>query len=77
YPRRAQEAGHAGQAVVRARILSDGRVERTLVLTASAPEFGRACQATLEGSRWSAPLDAKGSPVATDISYTCRFEVNR
>jgi TonB family protein len=77
YPRQAQQVGQAGQAAVRVRILADGRVERTVVLTASAPEFGRACQAMLEGSRWSAPLDAKGAPVATDVSYTCRFEVER
>jgi outer membrane biosynthesis protein TonB len=75
YPKNAHELGLAGQAVVRARILSTGEVAATHVLLASAPEFGKACQRTLAGSRWSAPLDAAGRPVATELSYKCVFEV--
>jgi len=77
YPKLARDQGTAGHAVVRARILADGRVNDMRVLVASAPEFGRACERTLSGSRWSAPLDESGRPVATDVSYTCRFEVTR
>jgi TonB family protein len=77
YPRAAREQGQPGRAVVRARILPDGRVGETRVLMASAPEFGRACQATLNASRWSAPLDEQGRPVATEVSYACQFEVTR
>jgi hypothetical protein len=29
----------------------------------------------VDGSRWEAPLDAGGRPVATEITYTCAFEV--
>lgn len=75
YPRTAHDLGMSGHAVVRARILADGQVGPTSVLVASAPEFGKACQRTLAGSRWSAPLDATGRPVATELSYKCVFEV--
>lgn len=77
YPRPAHDLGLSGEAVVRARILSDGQVGPTAVLVASSPEFGRACQRTLAGSRWSAPLDARGRPVATELRYKCVFEVTR
>jgi outer membrane biosynthesis protein TonB len=77
YPRNAHDLGLAGEAVVRARILPSGEVAATHVLVASAPEFGKACQRTLAGSRWSAPLDAAGRPVATELSYKCVFEVTR
>ncbi|MET0286925.1 MAG: energy transducer TonB [Polyangiales bacterium] len=75
YPKNAHDLGLAGEAVVRARILASGQVADTHVLVASAPEFGKACQRTLAGSRWSAPLDATGRPVATELSYKCVFEV--
>jgi outer membrane biosynthesis protein TonB len=75
YPPSAHDLGLSGEAVVRARILPSGEVAATHVLVASAPEFGKACQRTLAGSRWTAPLDATGRPVATELSYKCIFEV--
>jgi TonB family protein len=77
YPAQARAQGTPGHALVRARILADGRVGDTRVLLASAPEFGRACQRTLSGSRWSAPLDKGGQPVSTEVSYQCQFEVSQ
>jgi TonB family protein len=77
YPALARAQGLPGHAVVRARILADGRVSDTRVLLASAPEFGRACQRTVTGSRWSAPLDKSGQPVTTEVSYQCQFEVSQ
>lgn len=77
YPKSARDQGRTGEALVRARILPDGQVGPTQVLLASAPEFGRACQHSLAGSRWSPPLDESGRPVATDVSYKCLFEVTR
>jgi TonB family protein len=77
YPAEARAQGLPGHALVRARILADGRVGDTRILLASAPEFGRACQRTLSGSRWSAPLDKRGQPVTTEVSYQCQFEVSR
>jgi TonB family protein len=75
YPTEARQSGQAGKAVVRARILPDGNVRDLLVVSESAPGFGRACRDTLAGSRWTPPLDREGRAVATIINYTCRFEV--
>jgi outer membrane biosynthesis protein TonB len=77
YPRDARAAGTAGSAVIRARILVDGRVGATRVISESAPGFGVACQHTLAGSRWQPPLDAEKQAVATDLAYTCTFAVAR
>ena len=77
YPRDARLAGTAGSAVIRARILVDGRVGPTRVVSESAAGFGVACQHTLAGSRWQPPLDAHQQAVATDLAYTCTFAVAR
>jgi hypothetical protein len=77
YPAAARAAGLSGTAVIRARILVDGRVGTTRVVSESAPGFGSACQRTLAGSRWQPPLDADQQPVATDLAYTCTFAVAR
>lgn len=77
YPAAARAAGTPGTAVVRARVLADGRIGSVRVLTASDDGFGDACRTTLMHSRWEPPLDAASRPVATEISYTCRFEVSR
>jgi len=77
YPRSLREQGTPGRAVLRIRIMPDGRVGQTRVLSATLPEFGHACQRTVAGSRFGAPLDKRGQPVATDVSYTCEFEVTR
>jgi hypothetical protein len=75
YPAAARTAGRAGVAVVRARIGADGRAQVLRVVSESGSGFGAACRATLDGSRWQAPLDRGGRPVATELSYTCRFQV--
>ncbi|MBV8762262.1 MAG: energy transducer TonB [Deltaproteobacteria bacterium] len=77
YPADARNAGTIGTAVVRARILADGRVGTMRVISESVPGFGAACQRTLAGSHWDPPLDASSRPVITDISYTCTFAVTR
>ena len=77
YPADARAAGLSGTAVIRARILVDGRVGTTRIVSESAPGFGKACQRTLAGSKWQPPLDANQQPVATDLAYTCTFAVAR
>jgi len=77
YPSDARRAGTTGTALVRARILADGRVGTTRVVSESAAGFGVACQRTLAGSHWEPPLDASKRPVITDINYTCTFAVSR
>lgn len=75
YPAEARKQGTPGQAVLKARISAEGQVRDMVVVSQSGPGFGDACRATLRGSAWTAPLDRVGQPVATFISYTCRFEV--
>jgi outer membrane biosynthesis protein TonB len=77
YPGEARAAGIGGSAVIRVRILVDGRVGTTRVVSESAPGFGKACQRTLAGSRWQPPLDAHQQAVVTDLAYTCTFAVAR
>jgi hypothetical protein len=60
---------------VRVRIAADGRATVVAVLEATDAAFGEACQRTVRGSRWAAPLDAHGQPVATELTYSCAFEV--
>jgi len=73
YPAAARAEGRSGRAVVRARIEPDGRAVVVGVVTATEPAFGEACRLTVDGSRWRPPLDARGAPVATEVSYTCTF----
>lgn len=75
YPAEDRRRGTPGNATVRARVLPTGRVDRIAVVEASSPSFARACREVLRGSRWSAPLDDTGRPVATEIRYRCRFQV--
>jgi TonB family protein len=77
YPPEARRRGTAGQAVVSARVDADGRVRTARVVSETGSGFGAACKNTVLGSVWTPPLDRNGQPVATLISYTCRFQVNR
>ncbi len=76
YPRKAQAMGIEGSAQVRLRVLPDGKpTQLTLSTQTGQHGFGEACIKTLQRSRWSPPLDRKGTPVATDIIFTCVFEI--
>lgn len=75
YPPDARRAGISGSAALRVRILSDGRIGHVNVLSESWAGFGSACERTVRAARWEPPIDRDGSPVATEITYTCRFEV--
>jgi len=75
YPEDARRRGVGGQAVVRARVDADGKVRTASVVSETEPGFGAACQSTLVGSKWTAPLDRDGRPVGTWVRYTCRFRV--
>jgi periplasmic protein TonB len=77
YPQDERRQGITGTAVIRARILPDGQVQPLRVVSASRPAFADACRRTMVASRWSGPLDRQARPCATDISYTCRFELDR
>ena len=75
YPADARQRGLSGVAVVRARIDADGRVRTASISSESYAGFGEACRKTVVGSIWLPPRDREGRPVATEVSYTCRFRV--
>lgn len=75
YPLEARRSGISGTAILRVRILPDGRIGEVHVVSESWTGFGPACERTVRGARWEPPIDRDGSPVATEITYTCRFEV--
>ncbi len=75
YPAEARRSGISGSAVLRVRILPDGRVGTVHVESESWTGFGPACERTVRASRWEPPIDRDGTPVTTEITYTCRFEV--
>ena len=76
YPADARQRGIGGSGSVELRIEPDGRVRSVSVQGETFPGFGEACKRTLLGSRWSAPRDKQGRPVATRVRYTCRFVVD-
>jgi protein TonB len=75
YPKQARAQGIEGLAVMRVRIMPDGKVARVKLVRETYEGFGDACKKTLKSARWRPKLDERGRPMAVDISYTCRFEV--
>jgi TonB family protein len=75
YPEEARARALGGTASVRARIDRDGVIRSARLISESATGFGTACRRTVLGSRWSAPRAKNGDAVATEIVYTCHFEV--
>src|SRR5690606_33494840 len=77
YPSPLRRRGEEGEALVRVRLSASRIGTQVQLVTESHVGFGAACQKGLKGSRWTAPLDASGKPVATELSYRCRFRVER
>lgn len=77
YPPQARSLGRVGGAKVRARIEADGAVRLAKVVSETAQGFGEACRKTLLSSKWSIPLDRRGKPASTWVTYQCRFRVRR
>jgi len=77
YPEEARLRGLRGTASVRARVDADGVIRTAHIVSESGASFGSACQRTVVGSRWSVPRAQNGDAVATEIVYTCHFEVDR
>jgi TonB family protein len=76
YPASARSQGKSGEAKVRARIEPNGSVTLAKVTFETSDGFGSACRHTLLASKWSAPLDDGGKPVATWVTYRCKFRVD-
>jgi periplasmic protein TonB len=77
YPERLRRLGVDGQAMVRAYVTARGHVARVDVVSESAAGFADACKRTLLGSEWTEPLDRNGNRVATQLTYRCRFQIER
>ncbi len=75
YPEKARATGASGRATLSLVIGADGRVAGVELRSSSSPEFGRACEETLRGTRWVPPLDKAARPTATRVGYTCYFDV--
>ncbi len=75
YPKQARTQGIEGHALLKLRILADGRVADVRIVRETYAGFGRACERTVRSGRWRPRLDDAGRPVAVNITYTCRFEV--
>ncbi|MCG8553716.1 MAG: energy transducer TonB [Proteobacteria bacterium] len=75
YPKQARLQGIEGVAVVRLRVMPDGRIRRIRLVRESSQGFFDACRRTLASERWAPPLDKDGRPAAMDLTFKCRFEV--
>jgi len=75
YPLLARKQGIEGTAVMRARITATGQIATVTLIRETFNGFGQACEKTIKSGRWRPKLDKRGRPIATDITYTCRFEV--
>lgn len=75
FPPDARARGVGGAARVRVRIEPSGVATVLGVLDESDAGFGDACRRTVAGSRWSPPKDRSGRPVATLVTYQCRFRI--
>ena len=73
YPVAARRLGRSGEAAVRARIEANGLLSEAQLKSETAEGFGAACRQALMNSRWTGPLDRDGRPVATYITYRCKF----
>ncbi len=76
YPADARRQGRAGEAKVRARVEPSGSIGFAKIASESEDGFGAACKRTLLSSKWTAPLDRSGKPVATWVSYRCKFRID-
>jgi len=77
YPEEARERGLRGSARVRAQIDADGVIRKLSLASESSAGFGAACLRSIDHSRWTPPRAQNGDAVATEIVYTCHFEVDR
>jgi TonB family protein len=78
YPDSARNAGIKGQARVRILIRPDGRSRVLKLLSASRPDFGKACRRMLRAAgAWAPGRDMRGQAVSTVVTFRCDFRVER
>jgi periplasmic protein TonB len=75
YPLIAKKQGIEGSAIMRVHIAANGQIGQVTTVKETYEGFGAACEKTVRSGKWQPKLDKRGSPVESDITYTCRFEV--
>jgi protein TonB len=75
YPPEARRSRISGSAILRLQILPDGRVGVVRRVSETYAGFAEACERTVKAGTWEPPIDRGGRPVATEITFMCRFEV--
>ncbi len=76
YPATAKRQGIEGEARVKIRLLPSGRVRILRVVTETWNGFGQACVQTLQQApNWSPAIGPEGQPVATELTFSCSFDV--
>lgn len=79
YPPDLRRLAVEGDARVRLRIGTDGRITRVRSTRETEPGFGDACvRALTEAGAWPAGgRDREGNPAATEVNFDCEFRVRR
>jgi TonB family protein len=77
YPEAARNQGLEGVARVRGRVMPDGSFSRVRIASESVrgQGFGQTCLRCLRGKRWTPPLGPDGNPVATEVTFSCDFQI--
>jgi len=77
YPEAARNQGLEGVSRVRGRVMPDGSFARVRIASESVrgQGFGQTCLRCLRGKRWTPPLGPDGNPVATDVTFSCDFQI--
>jgi len=75
YPKAARAQGIEGVTSIRLRVFASGKLQVLSTLSETYPGFADSCKLALRDMVFSPGLDKNGQPVATDIQFKCRFNV--
>jgi protein TonB len=75
YPKAARAQGIEGVTRIRLRVFASGKLQVLATLSETYPGFAESCKVALRDMTFTPGLDQSGQPVATDIPFTCRFNV--
>ena len=75
YPHEARKLGIEGRVILRVFIDKNGRVKSVRIVKDPGSGLGHAAKATMLRERWTPPLDKKGRPVPTVITWAYTFDL--
>jgi len=75
YPKAARAQGIEGVTRIRLRVFASGKLQVLGTLSETYPGFAESCKVAMRDMIFTPGLDQNGQPVATDIPFTCRFNV--